>query len=293
MKLHWRPVPVSSEATLWDSLPPVHLDRDSLLAMFEVRDGARRKKSSSTSKSPKSLKLLVLDNKRSNAICIALKRLPPLDQIEAAISNMEEKSLDREGIDKLLLLLPTKEEVKMIREQQELYPSLPLGDAEQLLLLLNSIPSIEARLKLWAFKSDFQTMEREMWEPLKDLKAGMEVMRSCKTLHTVLSVVLAMGNILNRRESRGFQLDYLAKLGTVRDTAEKRSLIVHIVAMVRTNLAEATDLHSELGPLVRVARTNYTELAGDLTAMEKECAAALNYVSTNGATTQVVWSRLS
>ena len=208
----------SSEKTVWDSLPTVSLDSDRLLALFEVQEGRRRKKSS-TSKSPKSLRLLVLDHKRSNAICIAMKRLPPMARLEAALTDMDETQLDRDGIDKLLLLLPTQQEVKEIQEQHKQQPGLPLGEAEQLLLLLHSVPHLEARLKLWAFRSDFQTMEREMWQPLKDLRAGVEVVRGSVTLHTALSVILAMGNILNKRQSRGFQLDYLAKLSVVRDTA--------------------------------------------------------------------------
>ena len=203
-------------------------------------------------------------------------------QIETAIKNMDDTQLDREGIDKLLLLLPTSEEIATIKEQESLYPTLPLGDAEQFLLLLHSLPSIEARLKLWAFKSDFKTMEREMWQPLKDLKMGIEAMKSSATLHMVLSVVRSMGNILNKKEVKGFQLDYLAKLASVRDTSTKKSLIVHIVASVRDNLPSSTDLHSELEPLVGVSRTNYTDLSGDLASMERECKAAVAYMTAQG-----------
>ena len=195
---------------------------------------------------------------------------------------MDDVQLDREGIDKLLLLLPTSEEVALIKEQSALYPTLPLGDAEQFLLLLNSLPSIEARLKLWAFKRDFRTMEREMWEPLKDLKLGIEAIKSSATLHMVLSVVRSIGNILNKKEVKGFQLDYLAKLTSVRDTIDRKSLIVHIVTSVRQNLPSATDLHSELEALVRVSRTNYTDLGGDLAAMERECKAAAAYMKDQG-----------
>ena len=36
LKLHWRPVPASQEPTVWDSLPTVRIDSESLLSMFEV-----------------------------------------------------------------------------------------------------------------------------------------------------------------------------------------------------------------------------------------------------------------
>merc|ERR1711884_137350 len=55
LKLHWRPVPLAmtKEPTVWDSLPNVKIDSESLLSMFEVQDGRRRKKSSCTSNSSK------------------------------------------------------------------------------------------------------------------------------------------------------------------------------------------------------------------------------------------------
>ena len=200
--------------------------------------------------------------------------------LEAAIRQMDDKILDREGLDKLQLLLPSKEEVVMIKEHQSLQPSLPLGEAEQLLLLLHSVPHIEAKLKLWAFKSDFKSMEREMWEPLKDLKAGIEAVQTSPTLVMVFSVLLTLGNTLNRKEVRGFQLDYLARLVSVKDTATQRSLTGHVASLVRTNLPQATDLASELAPLTKVARTDYRELGADLATMARECQAALTYLTT-------------
>lgn len=38
-------------------------------------------------------------------------------------------------------------------------PELPLGSAEQFLLTLSSISELAARLKLWAFKLDFENSE--------------------------------------------------------------------------------------------------------------------------------------
>lgn len=72
---------------------------------------------------------------------------------------MDATVVTREGIDKLLNMLPTDEERGKIQEAQIVNPELPLGSAEQFLLTLSSISELAARLKLWAFKLDFENSE--------------------------------------------------------------------------------------------------------------------------------------
>lgn len=57
-------------------------------------------------------------------------------------------------------LLPTEEELRKISEAVLANPELPLGSAEMFLETLGSIPHLEPRLKLWAFKLDFEVAER-------------------------------------------------------------------------------------------------------------------------------------
>lgn len=107
----------------------------------------------------KNKEIIVLDHKRSNAINIAMTKLPPPRAIKAAILKMDATVVTREGIDKLLNMLPTEEERGKIQEAQIVNPELPLGSAEQFLLTLSSISELSARLKLWAFKLDFECSE--------------------------------------------------------------------------------------------------------------------------------------
>lgn len=118
----------------------------------------------------KTKEVIVLDHKRSNAINIAITKLPPARAIKAAILKMDATVITREGIEKLLNMLPTEEERGKIQEAQMLSPELPLGSAESFLLTLSSISELSARLKLWAFKLDFENIEKEIAEPLMDLK---------------------------------------------------------------------------------------------------------------------------
>ena len=83
--------------------------------------------------------LLVLDPKRSNQINIGITRLPDLNNLKPLIEAMDEKGISREGIEKLQSLIPSDEEIAAIKEGQADNPDLPLGTAEEFLLIMNSI----------------------------------------------------------------------------------------------------------------------------------------------------------
>lgn len=57
-------------------------------------------------------------------------------------------------------MLPTEEERSKIQEAQVSNPDLPLGTAEHFLLTLASISELTARLKLWAFKLNYENIEK-------------------------------------------------------------------------------------------------------------------------------------
>lgn len=61
---------------------------------------------------------------------------------------------------KILTMIPTEEEKQRIQEAQLVNPDIPLGSAEQFLLTLSSITELSARLQLWAFKMDYELIEK-------------------------------------------------------------------------------------------------------------------------------------
>lgn len=61
---------------------------------------------------------------------------------------------------KLLTMTPTEEERQKIEEAQLANPDIPLAPAETFLMTLASIGGLAARLQLWAFKLDYDSMER-------------------------------------------------------------------------------------------------------------------------------------
>ncbi|XP_026462280.1 LOW QUALITY PROTEIN: FH1/FH2 domain-containing protein 3-like [Ctenocephalides felis] len=276
VKLFWKEVGNTTMSavptTIWDEMGSVKVDTHKLEHLFESR--AKDLISKKQQEMNKNKEIIVLDHKRSNAINIAMTKLPPPRAIKAAILKMDSTVVTREGIEKLLNMIPSEEERGKIQEAQMANPELPLGSAEQFLLTLSSISELAARLKLWAFKLDFENSEREIAEPLMDLKQGMELLRANKTFRAVLSTLLSIGIFLNGAPVKGFQVEYLSKVPEVKDTVHKHSLLHHLCHMVMEHFPQATDLYSEIGPITRASKVDFQELSQSHNHLEAECKAS-------------------
>ncbi|NXJ32411.1 FHOD1 protein, partial [Ciconia maguari] len=259
------------QVTLWASLQNVEVNAAKLEHLFESRS-----KEVPTSKKAIDGKkvVVVLDPKRSNAINIGLTVLPPVHIIKTAVLNFDEFAVNKEGIEKILTMVPTEEEKQKIQEAQLANPDVPLGSAEQFLLALSSISDLTARLQLWAFKLDYESLEQEIAEPLFDLKVGMEQLARNHTFKCILATLLAMGNFLNGSQSRGFELGYLEKVSEVKDTVHRQSLLHHLCQMVVEKFPETTDLYSEIASITRSAKVDFDELANSLVQLERRCRAS-------------------
>ncbi|KAF5880048.1 FH1/FH2 domain-containing protein 3-like, partial [Clarias magur] len=265
--------PRRGHLSLWSKLEPVKLDMSKLETLFESKS-KEMNVTKKTAVEGKRQEIIVLDSKRSNAINIGLTVLPPPRTIKSAILNFDEYALNKEGIEKLLTMVPTEEEKQRIQEAHMLNPDVPLGSAESFLLTLSSISELCARLHLWAFKMDYETMEKEVAEPLQDLKEGMEQIEKNKTFRYILSAVLGIGNFLNGSKAKGFELSYLEKIPEVKDTVHKQSLLHHVCSAVVENFTESTDLYSEIGAITRSAKVDFDLLQENLAQMEHRCKAS-------------------
>uniref|UniRef100_M3ZF16 FH1/FH2 domain-containing protein 3-like n=1 Tax=Xiphophorus maculatus TaxID=8083 RepID=M3ZF16_XIPMA len=263
--------------SFWSKVEPVKLDTAKLEHLFETKS-KEIPVTKKTAADGKRQEIIVLDSKRSNAINIGLTVLPPPRTIKTAILNFDEYALNKEGIEKLLTMIPTEEEKQKIQEAQLANPDVPLGSAEQFLLTLSSISELSARLQLWAFKMDYEATEKEVAEPLQDLKEGMEQLVKNKTLRCILSTLLSIGNFLNGVSAKGFELTYLEKVPEVKDTVHKQSLLHHACSVVVENFPESTDLYSEIGAITRSAKVDFDQLQENLCQMERRCKASWDHL---------------
>ncbi|KAF3837271.1 hypothetical protein F7725_004735, partial [Dissostichus mawsoni] len=212
LKLHWKELPSLAPLprmtrfgtqTIWAGLEPVHLDTNRLEYLFESKGSSTtfnvafgRQKQPSVS---------VLGMKRSNIITIALSSLPlpassPLPST-AWTARLKE-------------LIPTEEELSLIKEAKALNPQSPLAPAELCLLTLGEIPHLNSRLQLWAFALDYDSLER----------------------------------------ARGFELSYLGKLSQVRDTNTRQPLLLHVCVLLLQLYPQSSDLYSDITAVTKAGK---------------------------------------
>ncbi|XP_076323341.1 FH1/FH2 domain-containing protein 3-like isoform X2 [Tachypleus tridentatus] len=284
VKLFWKEVKsdpilvskLSNKKTIWDEIKPTIVDTQKLEHLFESR---AKEIVNWKNQEGKKNEIVILDPKRSNAINIGMTKLPPPRTIKTAILKMDSTIMNREGIEKILsTMMPTEDEKNKIVEAQMNNPDVPLGSAEQFLLTLSSISELEARLRLWAFRLDYDTAEREIAEPLMDLKQAIVEIETNQTFRIILSTLLSIGNFLNGVEVKGFQVDYLAKIPEVKDTVHKQSLLHHLCHMVMEKYPKSTDLYSEMGSVSRTSKVDYSDVARNLKKLESEGKASWDHL---------------
>ncbi|XP_058240952.1 FH1/FH2 domain-containing protein 3 isoform X1 [Hemibagrus wyckioides] len=284
LRLHWKellslqPLPRVSRfgsQSIWAALEPVHLDTNRLEYLFESKSNSNKALSALKGGTRQNqLCVSVLGVKRSNIITIALSSLPPPHLLPPAIYSMDSSVLDREDVQRLQSLIPTEEELKLIKEAKAQAPRCPLALAEQCLFTMGNVTHLSSRLQLWAFALDYDTLEKEIAEPLFHLKLAMEQLATNQTFHCILATVLAIGNCLNGCKARGFELSYLGKLSQVRDTHSRQPLLHHVCVLLLQLYPQSSDLYSDITAVTRASKCDYSQVQSSLSALESHCKAS-------------------
>ncbi|XP_040886882.1 FH1/FH2 domain-containing protein 1 [Toxotes jaculatrix] len=281
LKLHWRelqslaPLPRMTRfgtQTIWAGLEPVHLDTNRLEYLFETKGSSNC--FNVTPGRQKQPSISVLGMKRSNIITIALSSLPPPRLLPPAIYSMDSSVLDREDIQRLQALIPTEEELCLIKDAKAQNSHSHLAQAELCLLTLGEISHLTSRLQLWAFALDYDSLEREIAEPLFHLKLAMEQLAASHTFRCILATVLAIGNFLNGCKARGFELSYLGKLSQVRDTHSRQPLLHHVCVLLLQLYPQSSDLYSDISAVTKAGKCDYSLVQSNLTQLEALCKAS-------------------
>ncbi|CAJ0946449.1 unnamed protein product, partial [Mesorhabditis belari] len=296
LRLHWKPaqaeapsVPtLKNKGTFWKQLNLPAIDANKLAQLFETKTKETGVKKTNGEVKPQVLQCLSL--KRSQQINIGLTKLPPANVIPTAIMKFDVMVLNKEMIEKILKeMMPTTKEVEEIENKQAENPEMPLGNAEQFLLKLSSIPCLLERLKLWIFMLDYKNAEKDIAEALMDIQRAMEEIEKSKTFRVAMGMLLKIGNTLNGTDIKGFYLDYLAKTSEVKDPVYKHPLTWHLAEYMIEHYPEGTDLYSEFGAVARSARVDYKELLENLKNMKQKINDYLTDVAQRIHQLKTIW----
>ncbi|XP_063675257.1 FH1/FH2 domain-containing protein 3-like [Bolinopsis microptera] len=256
--------------SIWRERPEVKVDYDQLAVLF-AKKKIETSKSLDTEKSTAAKFIRVLEGNRSRTVGLQLPHLPAARHIKQAILNMDTSHITREGISSLVKLVPSEEEKNQITEAKLANPDIPLAKEEEFVYTLSVIPNIRNRLNIWAFMIDFDALEDEVADYLMDLKECCSELKSCKTLHLIISYLLEIGNFLRQETSDGFELTFLSKVADIKDTVKKQTMVHHVACMMHQNHPTQGDLHREIGHTHRICRISFDEVGATLEKMDQLC----------------------
>ncbi|XP_021302349.1 formin-like protein 12 isoform X2 [Sorghum bicolor] len=236
--LHWVKVTRAMQGSLWAELQKqveansrAEFDVNELESLFTIAPKTKAgSKSEGRGKSlgTKSDKVQLIDLRRANNTEIMLTKIKmPLPDMMSAALALDDSVLDADQIENLIKFCPTKEEMELLKNYSG--DKEALGKCEHFFLELMKVPRVESKLKIFAFKIQFQSQIRDVRKNLQTVSSACEELRSSEKLKVIMKNILLIGNTLNqgtpRGQAVGFRLDSLLKLIETRATSGRMTLM--------------------------------------------------------------------
>jgi len=287
-QLHWNKIPDAKiKGTMWEkdmSDEKVKLDVAEVELLFaankakEKDEGAddETKKKKIENKKPEVVTLV--DPKTANNTAIALSRFKATPEaIANALLAGDKTTLDESGLQSLLGILPSAEEVELVQGHDG--PKENLGKAEQFFLAIASVPRYTIRTKCMLTAANFPERAHELRTKVEDVAEAVKEVRNSKALKQVIEFSLALGNYLNGGTNKGgawgFKVDSLNKLiGT--KTLDNKSTLLHYMARKLASKGTVDQLVDDLAHVEPAARIVWKDEASELSSL----GAALKQVET-------------
>ena len=282
--LHWKRIVLPQEGgaeakktpCVWEKVGEVRVDEDEIFSMFALKKPAKSlaKDEKRAAALDTSKPVRVLQNQRYNAIAIMQKCLPPEEELFRILRAFDRTKLEKQMVHELYNSLLTDEEVSLIKESQG--SGVVLDRSEQFGMRLLAVPCVRQRLHCWELMNEFDDRVTDIGPPLLVVEKACREVRDSASLKQYLSVVLTVGNILNagnqaRGRADGFNLETLATLYEMRDSANKVTVFDLCAKYCRGNLAlELEHVSDAAGVDTKYLQGQLNKLVRDFTAVAGE-----------------------
>ncbi|KAL9809655.1 Formin-like protein 20 [Arabidopsis thaliana] len=205
--LHWVKITSDLQGSLWDELQRRHgdsqtaieLDISELETLFFVE--AKPKKIRLHDLRRASYRVFNVRSYYMRANNKVINLSMPLPDMMTAVLAMDESVVDVDQIEKLINFCPTNEEMELLKTYTG--DKAALGKYEQYLLELMKVPRIEAKLRVFSFKTQFGTKITELKERLNVVTSACEEVRSSEKLKEIMKKIPCLGNTSNQGPDRG------------------------------------------------------------------------------------------
>ncbi|PNH51291.1 hypothetical protein VD0002_g10252 [Verticillium dahliae] len=123
----------------------------------------------------------------------------------------------------------------------------------------------KSRMRALALTKSYETDYDEITDKIRKVMAVSESLRDSVSLMNVLGLILDIGNYMNdaNKQSRGFKLSSLARLGMVKDDKNESTLADLVERIVRNQYPEWENFATDIGDIVAVQKINIEQLQSD------------------------------
>ncbi|KAK9698105.1 hypothetical protein RND81_08G082800 [Saponaria officinalis] len=220
----------------------------------------------------KSDKVQLVDHRRACNCEIMLSKVKiPLQELMASVLSLEVSALDADQVENLIKFCPTKEEMELLKGYRGEHDK--LGKCEQFFLELMGVPRVEAKLRVFSFKMQFETQVSDLRKSLSTVSSASDQIRNSVKLKRVMQTILSLGNALNQGTARGsavgFRLDSLLKLTETRARNNKMTLMHYLCKVIDEKLPEVLDFSEDLTSLEPASKIQLKYLAEEMQAINK------------------------
>ena len=191
---------------------------------------------------------ILLDGKRTQTVLITLGKIRKSShEIVDMILYLNPVDLTYDMSELLQNIVPTTEEAKLLACYQKDISN--LAQAEENLMMLQSIPRLEQRLQchkiVFTWNAIAERLESEVLL-LTNACNQLTSPSSVSKMEKVLSVVLAVGNFMNGGSSRvaeAVTIDSIIKFSTIKANDHKKTLLHFVIQELKSSYSESLNFY--------------------------------------------------
>lgn len=241
-KVHWKPLNERTieKQSIWSSIKiddsSLTIDHGKLEDLFSI-DNNKQPKEIKENKNMNVIHLIGLS--RSRNIEIILKKMKNFSekQIIEMIDKIDINNLDLESIKCIQSMIPTKEEEESLKKFKGNLNE--ISNIDQFLLNMIKIERLREKVKSLEYAVlTYESSNNDLFKTMNQRIELFNQIRTSQKFQKLLEVVLVVGNFLNEQKSKGFKLDVLLQLNTIKSRDGKTNLMEFITM---TSIKEKLD----------------------------------------------------
>ena len=290
--LYWKKMQHHLAATsVWKTIAERSMNQESVIDISELGEMFEKKAAKPAAKkevAPRIKTSTAITSQRAQNIGIVLTflKLKPKQIIEGLMS-CDDEILTRDSLEALQSILPSDDELKGLKREKG--TEVEWGPAAQYFYLVSTdVPDLEDRLSMWLFTHDFKVQIVDVVSELKEMESAFDILLDESTCFTeVLSIVLALGNTLNKGTSHGaamgFSVSDLGQLASVKANDGKSNLMEFLVRTVATKCPKLISFVEELDPVSKARNLSFPTMQQSVRQITTKFDSILKKLSNSSA----------